>query len=218
MIRTRKLREHPEPTAFEGRPTGTGVRARTFDHLIDCAMRMTSGGQVPSVSDLAAAAGVSRATAYRYFPSRSKLISAVVDESLGPVRQWESQSTDGVVRLRELFTLTFPRFKEYEAQMRAALQLSLEHWSSERADTLEEEPFKRGFRKGILERTARPLRSKLGEDRFQRLLRALSIIYGIEPYVVMKDIWGANDREIESLVRWVAEALVAASLREIKKD
>jgi AcrR family transcriptional regulator len=187
---------------------------RTFDSLMACAMRMTSRGQVPSVSDLAAAAGVSRATAYRYFPSRSKLISAVVDESLAPVRRWDSRSTDGVARVRELFTKTFPLFKGYEAQMRAALQLALEHWTAERADTLEEEPFRRGFRKGILERTASPLRARLGAKRFDRLIKALSLTYGIEPYVVMKDIWGANDREIEDLVRWVADALLAAALRE----
>jgi hypothetical protein len=46
------------------------------------------------------------------------------------------------------------------------------------------------------------------------LIKALSLTYGIEPYVVMKDIWGANDREIEDLVRWVADALLAAALRE----
>lgn len=206
------LSETPEPTSFEGRPADRGVRARTFDHLFACAMRMTSRGQVPSVSELAAAAGVSRATAYRYFPSRSKLISAVIDDSLGPVRSWESHSTDGVVRVRELFSKTFPRFREYEAQMRAGLQLALQHWSEERADTLDEEPFRRGFRKRILERTAAPLKVKLGPHRFERLIKALSVIYGIEPYVVMKDIWGASDNETESLVRWMADAVLAAAL------
>lgn len=177
-------------------------------------MRMTSRGQVPSVSDLAGAAGVARATAYRYFPNRSKLISAVIDESLGPARRWESRSDDGAVRIRELFAKTFPRFKEYEAQMRAALQLALEHWSAERADTLNEEPFRRGFRKRILERTAAPLKAQLGARSFDRLIRALSVIYGIEPYVVMKDIWGASDDETENLVRWMAEALLTAALQE----
>ena len=34
--------------------------------------------------------GVSRATAYRYFASRSKLISAVISEGLAPVRNTET--------------------------------------------------------------------------------------------------------------------------------
>ena len=40
------------------------------------------------MAELAEAAAVSRATAYRYFPSQSALIAAVVDQSLGPILQW----------------------------------------------------------------------------------------------------------------------------------
>jgi hypothetical protein len=36
---------------------------------------------------------------------------------------------------------TFPRFKEYEPQLRAALQLSPEHAAQERAGKLTEEPY-----------------------------------------------------------------------------
>ena len=39
----------------------------------------------------------------------------------------------------------------------------------------------------------------LGRRRFDQLLKALSIVYGIEPYVVLKDIWDANDREVEEI-------------------
>jgi hypothetical protein len=47
-----------------------------------------------------------------------------------------------------------------------------------------------------------------------RLHRALSIVYGIEPYVVLKDIWGLPDREVERIALWMADALVDAALRE----
>ena len=42
---------------------------------------------------------------------------------------------------------------------------------------------------------------------------ALSIIYGIEPYVVLKDIWGCSNREVDQAARWMADALVDAALR-----
>ena len=42
--------------------------------------------------------------------------------------------------------------------MRAALQLSLEHESLERVGLLEEERYRRGFRRGLLHRAAAPLR------------------------------------------------------------
>ena len=72
-------------------PTETGRRARTHRLLIDEAMKLARHGGVVSVSEVALAAGVSRATAYRYFPSRSRLIAAIVDDSLGPVRGYESR-------------------------------------------------------------------------------------------------------------------------------
>ena len=41
-----------------------------------------------------------------------------------------------------------------------------------------------------------------------------SLVYGIEPYVVLKDIWGAKDREVEALSRWVLDAFVETALRQ----
>ena len=179
-------------------------------------MTLVRRGRIPSVPELAVKARVSRATAYRYFPSRSKLVSAVVAEGLAPVRRYEPTATDGLGRVRELFNRTFPLFKRFEPHMRAALQLALEHQSLERAGLLEEEVYRRGFRRGLLQRAAAPLERRLGRARYERLLKALSLIYGIEPYVVLKDIWGAKDREVEAIARWILDALVDAALREVE--
>jgi AcrR family transcriptional regulator len=135
-------------------------------------------GHVPSVAEVALRSNVSRATAYRYFPSRSALVTAAVNASLGPVRTFKSTQPDGRLRVRELFLQTFPRFKEFEPQMRAAAQLSLEHARA---------PFARSMP---------------------------TVVFGIEPYLVLKDIWGMNDREVEQLALWMADALVNAALAE----
>jgi AcrR family transcriptional regulator len=190
------------------------LRDRTRQQLMAQAMEMMRLGRLPSVPDVAQAAGVSRATAYRYFASRSTLITAVVGEALGPVRRFEPATRDGLERIRELFDQTFPRLTEFEPHLRAALLLSLDHQWRERAGILDEEPFRRGHRIGILERTAAPLRAKLGPRAFDRLLKALSLVYGIEPYVVLKDIWGCSDAEVQSISRWVTDALVARAVAE----
>ncbi|HEX2885996.1 TetR/AcrR family transcriptional regulator [Vineibacter terrae] len=191
-----------------------GPRARTHRRLLAAAMQLVRRGRTPSVAEVALSAGVSRATAYRYFPNRSTVIAAVVAESLGPVRSYEARASDGRQRLRELFRQTFPRFKEFEPHMRAALQLSLEHESLERVGLLEEPRYRRGFRRDLLRRAAAPLRPLLGRRRFDQLVKALSIVYGIEPYVVLKDIWGASDRDVEDIARWMLDALIDAALRE----
>ena len=197
------------------RPPDRGVRAATFRLLLDTAMEIIrEAGHIPSVAEVAVRSRVSRATAYRYFPSRSVLITAVIDRSLGPVRSFESKAADGRDRVRELFRQTFPRFKEFEPQMRAALQLALEQWALERAGLLEEEIYRRGHRVRILEHAIAPLAAKMPAAVRGRMHRALSVIYGIEPWVVLKDIWGIPDREVERIALWMADAVIDAALRE----
>jgi len=105
----------------------SNVSERMRATLLETAVEMVNQGRLPSVTELAHEAGVSRATAYRHFPTRARLIADLTDFSLGPVRSWVSGYEDGVDRVMELFENTFPRFKEYETQLRAALLLSLEH-------------------------------------------------------------------------------------------
>ena len=50
----------------------TGPRVRMKRMLLDTAMQLMQRGVIPSVSDVAEAAEVSRATAYRYFHIRHR--------------------------------------------------------------------------------------------------------------------------------------------------
>ena len=203
-----KLTEPPVPPA-------RGVKAATFRLLLDTAMNIIqTSGHIPSVAEVAVRSSVSRATAYRYFPSRSALVTAVIDSSLGPVRMLASDNPSGRERVHELFLQTFPRFKEFEPQLRAAAQLSLEQWALERAGLLEEEPYRRGHRVRILQHAIEPLAPLMRPAVRDRLHRALSVVYGIEPYVILKDIWGLPDREVERIALWMADALIDAALRE----
>jgi AcrR family transcriptional regulator len=196
-------------------PPERGVKAATFSLLLDTAMALIEArGIIPSVAEVATHAKVSRATAYRYFPSRSILTTAVIDASLGPVRQLSSDNPDGRARVHELFTQTFPRFKEFEPQLRAAAQLSLEHWALQRSGELTEEPYRRGHRIRILEHALAPLAPGLPKAVHARLHRALSVVYGIETFVILKDIWGASNREMEATALWMADALIDAALRD----
>jgi AcrR family transcriptional regulator len=207
-----KLSEPPLPPA-------RGVKAATFRLLLETAMSIIQqDGHIPTVAEVAVRSKVSRATTYRYFPSRSALLTAVIDSSLGPVRTLASDNPDGRERVQELFVQTFPRFKEFESQLRAAAQLSLEQWALERAGLLEEEPYRRGHRVRILAHALEPLKPQLPKPDRDRLHHALSVVYGIEPYIILKDIWGLPDREVERTALWMANALVDAALRDAGAD
>lgn len=181
----------------------------------ETAMRLMQSGIVPSVSDVAEAANVSRATAYRYFPSQAAMMQAAVDEALGPILTWESDSADIQKRVDSLFAMAYPRMQEFEVTHRAALLLALDQWSRRQAGTMGDEPrVVRGNRRGLLRAAVSPLKGEMGNAAVERLAQALSLMFGIESIVVLKDIWGLDSNETTSVASWAARALVRAALDE----
>ena len=194
-----------------------GPRARTRRLMLETASRLMQSGVTPSVTEAAEAAGVSRATAYRYFPSQAALVQAVVDEGLGPILTWQSDAKDAAARVDDLIGTSLPRIEAYEATFKAALKLSLDQWARRQAGTLGDEPrFTRGHRVDLLKDAIAPLRGELTTAQFDRLAQALSLVFGVEVLIVLKDIWGLDGKETQSVARWAAAALVkAASVAEM---
>ncbi|MEP6566857.1 MAG: TetR/AcrR family transcriptional regulator [Mesorhizobium sp.] len=192
-----------------------GPRARTRRLMLETATSLMQAGATPSVSEVAEAAQVSRATAYRYFPSQAVLVQAVVDQGLGPILTWHSSSIDPERRVAELFDTAMPRIEAFEATFKAALKLSLDQWARQQAGTLGGEPaFTRGHRVDLLKDAIAPLKDRLPPREFKRLAQALSMIFGVEVLIVLKDIWGLDSRKMRSVAQWAAGALVRAAVAE----
>ncbi|WP_095084797.1 TetR/AcrR family transcriptional regulator [Mesorhizobium sophorae] len=192
-----------------GQALERGPRARTKRLMLETATRLMQAGITPSVSEVAEAAEVSRATAYRYFPSQAALVKAVVDEGLGPILTWQSTSADAERRVADLFDTAMPRIEAFEATFKAALKLSLDQWARRQAGTLGGEPaFTRGHRIDLLKEAIAPLRGELPPREFERLAQALSLIFGVELLIVLKDIWGLDSGKTLAVARWAASALV----------
>lgn len=186
--------------------------------MLATAIELMQRGETPSVTQAAEAAGVSRATAYRYFPSQSALVHAVVNEGLGPILSWTSDSEDAAERVDDLLSSSSRRIIEFESTFKAALKLTLEQWARDRAGTLgEEPPFKRGHRVELLQKAIAPLRTRLTKTQFSRLAKALSLTYGLEVLIVLKDIWGLAEKEVQDVARWAARSLVDAALAEAEE-
>lgn len=192
------------------------ARAQTHDLLLQTAMSMLDQGWFPSVTELANAAGVSRATAYRYFPSQAALVSTVVDEVLGPVLQWQPTSSSAETRVHELLDFAYPRMDQHEGALRAALQVALQQWANERARRAQDEPkYRRGNRKRLLSLAVEPvLQAGVEPAAAARLAQSLSLLYGTEAMVVLKDFWGLDFRQFMDVVKWTSAALVRATLAE----
>ncbi|EJD6411944.1 TetR/AcrR family transcriptional regulator [Providencia sp. CRE-3FA-0001] len=187
-----------------------GTRKRTYVLLVTTALDLFEKGAMPSVSELALEAGVSRATAYRYFPTQTDLITAVVNESLGPILTWRPQSVKTEERIDELLTYAFPRMFEHEGVLRAALQASLQQWAQGRSTPLsiKDKRLERGNRKDILTMVTSPMKSEFPQEIIDKVIRAFSVIYGSEIFLVLKDIWKMEDSQVTELAQWMAKAIM----------
>jgi AcrR family transcriptional regulator len=183
--------------------------------LMDTTMELTRGGQVPSVSDVAEAAEVSRATAYRYFPTQAALIQEAVDEALGPILRWASDSPDAEERITDLLAFAYPRMENQEATLRGALWLALDQWKRKQAGTFgDEAPMVRGNRVRLLREAVAPLDDTLDEAAIDKLTQSLSLLFGTEALVVLKDIWGLDGDQARQVALWASHALVRTAIAE----
>lgn len=189
-------------------PSLTTIRARTRRLLIDTAMSMYEQGAFPSITEVANAAQLSRATAYRYFPTQSALVSAMVDESLGPILSWQPTQPDARQRIAELLSFAYPRMLQHEGVLRAALHLSLQQWADNRNHPNNEEKLVRGNRKRLLKLAVEPLEGKLEPEALQRVIHAFSLIYGSEVFMVLKDIWHLDEAGIQDVTQWMGKAIL----------
>jgi AcrR family transcriptional regulator len=207
--------EHSAPSA--SRDPRANQRERTRLAIMEGARKLLHEGKIPSVADAAEAARVSRATAYRYFPTQSALIQEAVQTGLPTT--WEPDKrnadltafADRVERaIAEMLTLAH----DNEAVLRGVLLLSLQQWATIQAgDKLDEEPIRRGTgRIPAIQAALAPYRGTLSPAALRRLTIGLSLIVGAESLVVLRDIWGLEETEAKEVARWIARTLTQATV------
>lgn len=195
-----------------------GVKQRTYNHLIKVALDALDKGCELTITELADKSGISRATAYRYFSTQSALISAVVESSLGPIFDWKSDKENVEERISDFLSFAFPQMLKHEGSLRAALRISLQQWAAERSSLLPKtEKLIRGNRKEILTTILFPLKDKLPEELYNNVIYAISIIYGSEIFMVLKDIWELDNNQIIPLTQWIAKAIINQAEYEASK-
>src|SRR3954465_15009869 len=104
----------------------TRQKARTRAALLDAARGLVAAGQPPPVEQAAAAAGVSRATAYRYFPNQRALLVAAHPEIEATELLGDDAPDDPYERLERTITELIRLTIDSEPELRTMLRLSLE--------------------------------------------------------------------------------------------
>lgn len=78
---------------------------------------------------------------------------------------------------------------------------------------------RRGFRRiEWIESAVAPLRERLDETRWRRLVCALAMVVEWEALIVQRDVCGLTATEGEQISAWAARALLRQTLREQRRD
>jgi AcrR family transcriptional regulator len=199
----------------------SNVRRRTRGAMIDAATQLVREGvregASPSVSEVADAAGVSRATAYRYFPTQESLLAEVIVPDLEAALAAEVLPEDLESRFGAAFKTIWSSNVTHEAAYRTILRRGLERppgESVEREEAEEATSIRAGRRVRWLRNALAPARERMGEESFERLVAAMCLCVGIESLVVLRDVCGLKAKEAEEVARWAAFTLLRAGLDE----
>jgi AcrR family transcriptional regulator len=180
-------------------------KARTRQALVSATRALLAEGTTPRVEEAAARAGISRTTAYRYFPSQRSLLLAAHPEIENRTLLPDPPPADPRARLAHVIDGLIDITIDWEPQLRTGLRLSLEPDSAP-------QPLRRGRAIGWIQDALTPLRESEPDVDIHRLAVAIRSATGIESLVWLTDIAGLSHEESADLMRWTAQAMLRAAL------
>lgn len=183
---------------------------RTRKQLVMAAEVLMRAGRQPTVTEVAEEAGISRATAYRYFPTQEMLWAEVaLFASGGPLFPAAPETGSLPETVGRLVRRVGKWAYENEVPLRTILRLSLDPSTGVRRP---------GHRVGWIAHALAPARSKIEPKTFIKLSNALTLMLGIDPIVVMNDIAKAPREQALDTLEWSAKMLVEAALEKKKES
>jgi AcrR family transcriptional regulator len=191
-------------------------KARTRAAIIAAAQELQRQGTAPTVEQAAEQARVSRATAYRYFPTKEALRIEVSDiPRVAPVEALLANlPTDDVEQRLVLLLDTFdPIVLAEEEHFRIAARVYLDTWLRSHRNGDDAPVVREGRRMRWLETVLAPL-DDLSPERKRLLQAALALTLGGEAIITMKDVCRLDDDEALAVLRWAATALLRAAVGE----
>jgi AcrR family transcriptional regulator len=191
-----------------GRPN---QKMRTRKDLLQTASRLMRQGRQLTLEEVAAEAMVSRATAYRYFPSIEALLTEAALDIETPQAEklfGENVSEDPATRLERVDQAFDDMILANERAMRMMLVNALQRTLNTDTDAL---PARQNRRTPLIEAALEPAKKDFKPSTYKNLTRALALIIGTEGRVVFKDVLRLDDSEARKVKRWAIRALVEAA-------
>ena len=172
-----------------------------------------AGGPRPSVTDVAEAAEVSRATAYRYFPTQAALVQAAVDEALGPIalapptRRMPSRASRSCSPSPTPASTSTSRWR---GRALPAVDGAMEPAAAGTLGTRRRSSPATGASSSAAR--WRRYRNEMPRARLRQAAAGPVADLGAEAFVDLKDIWGLDGAHARAVALWAAHALVRAAM------
>jgi AcrR family transcriptional regulator len=183
----------------------TQQKSRTREALVAATRALLADGSTPQVEDAAEHAGVSRTTAYRYFPNQRSLLLAAHPQISPDTLLPPDAPQEPAARL-DAFMAAFTRYNfDWEPQLRTSLRLSLEQPGAQPA-------LRTGRAVGWIEHALEPVRHSHPAVDVHRLAVAIRSATGIEALIWLVDIAGQTRTQAAETVRRTARALLRSAL------
>lgn len=205
-------REPPAGAPAKAEPGGRANQLRrTRKDLLQAAARLAREGRSPSLDEVAEAAMVSRATAYRHFPDvNALLIEATLDIDTPQAEKvlHDAPADDPVARLERVDAAFETMIRDNEVALRLMLRHTLER--SVRGGS-GEGTLRQNRRAPLIDAALEPARGQFRPAALKTLSRALAMVIGTEAMLALKDVMRLDDAEARRVRRWAIRALVDAA-------
>jgi AcrR family transcriptional regulator len=186
-------------------PGRVNQRLRTRKDLLEAALKLSAEGRALSLEEVAEKAMVSRATAYRYFPSVDALLAeASLHVAFPDVEAlFEDASAAPADRLKRLDEATSKMVRDNEAALRLMVA------SATRQALVDPNlPIRQNRRSSAIAAALEPCRDQFEPAAFEKLQKALALVIGTEAMLVFKDVLRLSDTEAAEVRRWAIDALL----------
>jgi AcrR family transcriptional regulator len=184
-------------------------KLKTREALVGTANELLRKGSLNSIEQAAREAGISKATAYRYFTNLDSLKreASLQLKAEQPEHLFLDISAEDLPgRLDRLIEYHYHLFIENEDEFRLFLGSVISESVSDRAVN------QRGGRRiGMIREALEPLKGKCKKAEIDHMINALSLVFGIESIIILKDLNGLGNEAILENWRWMVKRITNTS-------
>ncbi|MCP4802019.1 MAG: TetR/AcrR family transcriptional regulator [Flavobacteriaceae bacterium] len=183
-----------------------GQKRKTRELLLATAKKMLVKGENISVEQVALVAGISKATAYRYFSNKDILLKEASlqrglmdkDDLFGDIDVCNLNA-----RIEKLIDYHFEVLTTNEDVFRLYLGAIMQN------SVRDKKNYSRGGKRILLIAEALlPLKKEISKETFDKMVNAISLLMGIESISILKDICGLENGSIQEMWKWMIQKII----------